>query len=310
MYKQPKMHDWWKVQLLRKLFGRLPGLLGKGPGKDMVECTSRKGRPQSCEIPADRIANLVDVLGGSFCEEGHTLFYDTSTIKVTSGCSGIFKLSANFSDCEDLGITDSGVYRIKPDGASKPVNVYCDMVTDRGHWTVLQRRMNGNLLFMRGWEDYKSGFGSASEEYWIGNENIHLITNQGEYELRIDLADFDGNQTYVTYNTFSVDSESTYYQLTIGGFWGPEAGDSMEDNHFFYFGTLEVDHDEYDGNCALLMTGAWLYADCGKSNLNGQYLAGPTHASSVGVVWETWRGASYSLRYADMKVRKIISPVI
>lgn len=88
------------------------------------------------------------------------------------------------------------------------------------------------------------------------------------------------------------------------------AGDSMEDNHFFYFGTLETDRDEYDGNCALLMTGAWWYADCGKSNLNGQYLAGPTHASSVGVFWETWRGASYSLRYADMKVRKIISPVI
>ena len=41
--------------------------------------------------------------------------------------------------------------------------------------------------------DYKYGFGDPDREVWLGNENIHLLTNSEDYELRVELVDFEGN---------------------------------------------------------------------------------------------------------------------
>ncbi|CAF4021142.1 unnamed protein product, partial [Rotaria sp. Silwood1] len=48
-------------------------------------------------------------------------------------------------------------------------------------WTVIQRRINGTIDFYRGWDDYKNGFGDLHTEFWLGNEKIHQLTNQGQY---------------------------------------------------------------------------------------------------------------------------------
>ena len=41
--------------------------------------------------------------------------------------------------------------------------------------------------FFRDWDDYKYGFGNLTGEYWIGNENLHFLTNQGNYRSVIDI---------------------------------------------------------------------------------------------------------------------------
>ena len=43
---------------------------------------------------------------------------------------------------------------------------------------VIQRREDGTVDFLREWKDYKHGFGNVAGEYWLGNEKIHLLTNQ------------------------------------------------------------------------------------------------------------------------------------
>ncbi len=48
-------------------------------------------------------------------------------------------------------------------------------------WTVIQRRSNGSVDFYRGWDEYKNGFGDLRTEFWLGNEKIHQLTNQGQY---------------------------------------------------------------------------------------------------------------------------------
>ncbi|XP_063430101.1 ficolin-1-like [Mytilus trossulus] len=94
------------------------------------------------------------------------------------------------------------------------------MATDGGGWTVFQRRRDGVTDFYRGWIDYERGFGNPENEFWLGNGNIHALTSQRRYQLRIDLKDFDGNTRYAVYSTFSIGDADSKYKLTIGGYTG------------------------------------------------------------------------------------------
>ena len=70
------------------------------------------------------------------------------------------------------------------------------------------------------------------------------------------------------------------------------------------FTTKDQDNDrDTAGSCAVLYKGAWWYNKCHESNLNGLYLGGPHASSSDGVSWNSFRGAYYSLKRSEMKLR-------
>uniref|UniRef100_A0A3B5KSV1 Fibrinogen C domain containing 1b n=1 Tax=Xiphophorus couchianus TaxID=32473 RepID=A0A3B5KSV1_9TELE len=75
-------------------------------------------------------------------------------------------------DCGDLyasGQREDGIYSVFPVHHPTGFQVYCDMTTDRGGWTVIQRREDGSVNFFRGWESYREGFGKITGEHWLGN---------------------------------------------------------------------------------------------------------------------------------------------
>ena len=144
----------------------------------------------------------------------HTLIYRTSHIVSTLSyiCTGCICTgpSTPVKECREAylkGCRQDGVYTIDP-GCGQPFNVFCDM--KNGGWTVFQSRMDGSVDFYRNWADYVAGFGQLKGEHWLGLEKlVCLTTRRPRTELRVDLADYEGNYKYAQYSFFSVGNSET-----------------------------------------------------------------------------------------------------
>ncbi|KPA18774.1 ficolin-2 [Candidatus Magnetomorum sp. HK-1] len=235
-----------------------------------------------------------------------------ATIKKMEFCNGtewqLFGCSQLFSSCKDVleqgCSTGNGIYFIDPDGlgGNEAFNVYCDMTTDGGGWIVIQRRQDGSVDFYQDWDHYKNGFGVLDSEFWLGNDNIHILTHSTDVTLRIDMQHEDGTTKNAQYSSFLVDDESNKYQLTVGGFSG-DAGDSLRVHNNMFFSTNDVDNDVSGGNCSKSYKGAWWYRKCHDSNLNGFYYGGKQSSYADGIDWNSWTGHYYSLPFVEMKIR-------
>jgi hypothetical protein len=78
---------------------------------------------------------------------------------------------------------------------------------------VFQRRQGGSVDFYLGWQQYKTGFGNLSGEFWLGNDYIHRLTARTASTLRVDLEDWDGSKAYAKYGVFGVGGAADKYKL-------------------------------------------------------------------------------------------------
>ncbi|KAF5294133.1 hypothetical protein FQA39_LY13504 [Lamprigera yunnana] len=204
----------------------------------------------------------------------------------------------------------SGVFYLQIRGTTYWfLKVYCEQEIADGGWTLIQRRDDfgdPRENFNRDWNDYKNGFGDPSKEFWLGNENIYMLTNNEEYILRVELEDFEGNKRYAQYSHFKIYSEAEYYKLELDGYEG-NAGDSLNDpwygsNHS-PFSTYNRDNDRSSLNCASMLKGGWWWKSCGRG-LNGLYLHDPQDLTArQGIVWFRWRGWDYTLKKSVMMIK-------
>ena len=161
-----------------------------------------------------------------------------------------------------MGFRSTGVYLIQPKASRHPFQAFCELAYEG--WTVITRRFNGGTRFYRGWEDYKRGFGAVSGEHWLGNENIHQLTNEGIYKLRVEFI-FWGKQApyFADYSSFKVGSEASNYTLHIAGFSGTTDYDALSSHNNRMFSTRDRDNDNHKTvNCATYYKGAFWYHGC------------------------------------------------
>uniref|UniRef100_A0A670HTJ0 Tenascin R n=1 Tax=Podarcis muralis TaxID=64176 RepID=A0A670HTJ0_PODMU len=222
------------------------------------------------------------------------------TYRSPDGSRKVGRVFMNPQDCAQHlmnGDMMNGVYTISLNGdLGQRVQVYCDMTTDGGGWIVFQRRQNGLTDFFRKWADYRIGFGNLEDEFWL--DNMHKITSQGRYELRIDMR--DGQETaFAYYDKFSVGDARSLYKLRIGDYNGT-AGDSLTYHQGRPFSTRDRDNDVAVTNCAMSYKGAWWYKNCHRTNLNGKY---GESRHSQGINWYHWKGHEFSIPFVEMKMR-------
>ncbi|CAC5381226.1 Fibrinogen-like protein A,Ryncolin-4,Angiopoietin-related protein 7,Ficolin-3,Ficolin-1-B,Techylectin-5A,Ficolin-2,Ryncolin-1,Tenascin-R,Fibrinogen-like protein 1,Angiopoietin-1,Tenascin-X,Tenascin-N,Ryncolin-3,Tenascin, Ryncolin-2,Angiopoietin-related protein 6,Techylectin-5B,Angiopoietin-2,Microfibril-associated glycoprotein 4,Ficolin-1-A,Ficolin-1,Angiopoietin-4 [Mytilus coruscus] len=247
------------------------------------------------------IENMKENLTLNIKKEIKDYFDDMKQNSTDAICEDSSRISAHiYRDCSDLDRKHlrSGVYKIFPEGRAG-FNVYCDMETDGE-----DGRQDGKVNFYRGWTEYVKGFGDIKTEFWLGNDKLNDLTSQGNYELRVDLVDFNGDKAYAKYSTFNIGDQSTNYRLTVNGYSGT-AGNALSYHNKWAFSTKDKDNDGNNRkNCAEEFKGAWWYHDChySYSNLNGLYLGNKKDLK--GVRWYFWK-IDQSMKTTSMMIRRI-----
>ncbi|XP_062622364.1 ryncolin-4-like [Saccostrea cucullata] len=173
------------------------------------------------------------------------------------------------------------------------------MTTEGGGWTVIQRRIHtGTTNFYRRWKDYKTGFGQAGSDYWLGNDAIHSLSSPSTQELLVELEDFSGAKAFARYSKFAIDDEKNKYKLSISGYSG-NAGDGLKYHNGQFFATKDRPGST---NCPITYQGAWwYYSNCYKSNLNGPYHKAASNTYKA-IVWIPWKDKT-ALKSTRMMIR-------
>ncbi|XP_066269807.1 angiopoietin-related protein 1-like [Branchiostoma lanceolatum] len=208
-------------------------------------------------------------------------------------------------DCGLIHQTDpskkSGLYSTKLPGETSYVITYCDMDTDGGGWTVIQRRNAAIPTFDRPWNDYKNGFGQPMLSYWWGLEKVYKVTKGQNFRLRIEMVDTQGLRKYAVYDNFRIDTENNKYKLTVGKYSG-NAGNALMTHNGMPFSTKDRDTGPYKlDSCAKAYKGGWWYNDhCFDANLNGYYSAkSPTGNAGFWLPFNGYKG----LKESTMMIR-------
>ncbi|XP_040076820.1 techylectin-5A-like [Ixodes scapularis] len=206
--------------------------------------------------------------------------------------------------------SNSGEYEIYP--RNDPVNVRCDMESDGGGWTVIQRRSRyeaQNNYFEKDIKHYESGFITQEGASWIGLDNLHALTNfpNNQQALRIELTKIGQREpTVLLYRKFVVGSKQEGYKLTVADYEGPHQ-DALSYHKGQKFTIKKSMTQPADGDrCSARLSGGWWFKDCNEANLNGRKFTSRSEIRALGITWHI-KGQEESYYYpydsVEMKIR-------
>ncbi|PIK61435.1 putative microfibril-associated glycoprotein 4-like [Apostichopus japonicus] len=188
-------------------------------------------------------------------------------------------------DCYDLyvdGIGNDGVYTIYPDGWMNGIQAYCEMTSNGGGWTFLQRRSSASVDVYRTWDEYKNGFEHPSRDHWLGYNAMHYSNSQ-----QFSTHDRD-NDDWSSYDCA---------EGHRGAWWFRGNHHCQRDNSTDYcMSNCRYCNMFRDGNddCVL----------CADAHLNGVYGEYNENAQGKNIFWGGIKKGC-SLQYTEMKIRPV-----
>ncbi|XP_069119158.1 ficolin-2-like [Argopecten irradians] len=177
----------------------------------------------------------------------------------------------------------------------------CSLDLQDGTWTVIHQRFDGSVDFERDWISYKNGFGSPPNgEFWIGLEDMYLLTKDRSQGLMIELYDKEDIRKCAYFNSFYIDNEASKYRLIVDDYTGT-AGDSMSFHTGMQFSTTDQDNDLRSyGSCVAAFNGPGWLNDCLSQNLNGLY---SVETGANAMCYRAFRGFT-GLKKAKMLIKQ------
>ena len=216
-----------------------------------------------CLYKDDCESVVVDSLGGQVRCYLLNDCYNANPYPLQPSTLRNYYFSKKNKDCVSLMLAgeQSGFHSISPFG-EESFNVWC---TTKDGWIVLwhthfRKDMN------RSWNDYKNGFHSG-DSYWLGNEYIHLLTRDCNYEIKVFIRIHkDGGKPHgikLFFNKFCVGSSDTNYTITFND-------TALADNNVLrrtglQFSTYDRDNDKSSTNCAHKYNRGWWFDDCASN---------------------------------------------
>jgi len=96
-------------------------------------------------------------------------------------------------------------------------------------WIIINQHLGYTFDWQLPWADYKAGFGSIGDNFWLGLEKMHLLTSSRPYRLRVEVQQRSTNLWYsAEYWSFKIgDEPNDKYRLEVSEFSG-DAGDSLQ----------------------------------------------------------------------------------
>ncbi|CAH1255603.1 TNR [Branchiostoma lanceolatum] len=269
------------------------------------------------EAKLDKLKILVRTLEGKIKrKKGELKVVDKPPKKQGDASKG------DFPDCGNIKITDpsvkSGQYQIKIKGNTQKTPVKCDMETMNGGWTIILERdatQTKVVDFDKDLAAYKKGFDTPTDPNFIlGLDHMTKLTQQGAYQLMVEMEDFDDAKATAMYKEFKVGDAASNFKLTIGKY--DEESSTAGDALFLHNGKpFSVKGKDNDGNTkidwAVVATGGWWYHEKGYSTHPTGKQLDKTKKADMEVQtinWMPWRGfeklkkISFKVRRSDFKL--------
>eukprot|EP00092_Neocalanus_flemingeri_P103558 GFUD01132542.1.p1 GENE.GFUD01132542.1~~GFUD01132542.1.p1 ORF type:complete len:281 (+),score=100.20 GFUD01132542.1:140-982(+) len=179
-------------------------------------------------------------------------------------------------------------------------------------WITIQRRGQFGKaanFFAKSMDDYKTGFGNTTGDFWLGLDELARLTKDGKWEMQVDLVDYADKTYSGVYHKFRVGA-GPRYELEVGQYDSSKS--TMGDDVFSYhnkmaFSTKDVDQDIHSGDCSNTHGGhgGWWYQECHHININGEN-TGNDKKDYTGMTVHTGGGWYVMIKETEMKMVKIM----
>nr|XP_009859829.1 ficolin-1-A-like [Ciona intestinalis] len=265
---------------------------------------SATARPVDSSLPHTFKVTVVDIQRYSVLVELERTDQKSGWDEIWLAVDWVASSKVIFRNCNEYyhgGYTSNGTYEVLlPNG--KALNVSCYMEPGSGGWTFVQRRKNGSVDFYQDWANYTKGFGNLDGDFWLGLENLHLLTKDNKSAARIVItmncyADFWIFTEYIQYSFFQISSAAEGYKLNVGGYNGSLLGDYLSASNGYSFSTYDKLGDQIRNLSCSERTKAsgWWRHRCHDTSINGIYSpCSYGTAFAGGAVPHGWYGAEYT----------------